>query len=263
MNHLFDRWAEVSRGLRNPLLLFDYDGTLTPIVSRPELAVLSTEMKELLMLASKRYRLGIISGRSLHDVRKFVGLRGIYYAGNHGFEVRGPGVNLVKSEAREVRPFLSELCRKLRKELAPIRGVLIEDKGLTVSLHYRLVPREDVGKVKKTLRETAEPYLRSGHLRITHGKKVLEIRPNIDWDKGKAVLWLWRVLDPKRELKPVYVGDDRTDEDAFIALKEKGITILVSRRWKNSAAKFFVRNVSEVGEFIRRLLQARPPTTAK
>ena len=255
MEYLFDHWGEVERALApGALLLLDYDGTLTPIVERPELAILSPDMKELLKGVSRRYTLGIISGRSLADVNGLVGLEGIYYAGNHGFEISGPRVELVKPEAERVRPILAKLCEELREKLGDIKGAIVEDKGSTVSVHYRLVAEEEFEHLKNNFEKAVGPHIDSGVVKVTHGKKVFEIRPNVEWDKGKAVLWIAGVVDPKGELKPIYVGDDRTDEDAFLALKEKGITILVSEELIESNAKYFVKNVDEVKTFFERLI---------
>ncbi len=258
MEYLFDRWGDIERALApGAMLLLDYDGTLTPIVERPELAVLSPDMRELLKRASQHYTLGIISGRSLAGVKELVGLEGIYYAGNHGFEISGPGVKLVKPEAERARPILVKLCEELRSKLSNIKGAIVEDKGSTASVHYRLVAQEEFGRLKNIFEEAVKPHIDSGAVRVTHGKKVFEIRPNVEWDKGKAVLWISSVVDPKGELKPVYVGDDRTDEDAFSALREKGITILVSERPIESNAKYFVKNVGEVKVFFERLINLK------
>ncbi|KUO41121.1 MAG: hypothetical protein AVW05_02945 [Hadesarchaea archaeon DG-33] len=258
MEYLFNRWEEVERALASgALLLLDYDGTLTPIVERPELAILSPDMKELLKRVSQHYTLGIISGRSIADVKRLVGLEGIYYAGNHGFKIIGPGVELVKPEAERARPNLVKLCEELRKKLDNIKGAIVEDKGLTASVHYRLVAEEEFEYLKKIFEKVVGPHIDSGVVKITHGKKVFEIRPNVEWDKGKAVRWICGVVDPKRELKPIYVGDDQTDEDAFSALKEKGVTILVSEEPIESNAKYFVKNVDEVKTFFEKLINMR------
>lgn len=258
MEYLFDHFGEVEKVLApGALLLLDYDGTLTPIVARPELAILSPEMRELLKRVSGRFTLGIVSGRPLDDVKGLVGLDGIYYAGNHGFEISGPGVELVKPEAKRIRPVLIKLCEELREKLSNIKGAIVEDKGATASVHYRLVTEKEFERLKNIFEEAVRPHKNSGVVRITHGKKVFEIRPNVDWDKGKTVLWLSGVLDPKGERTQLYIGDDRTDEDAFSALREKGVTILVSEKPIKSNAKYFVKNVDEVKRFFERLINLK------
>lgn len=254
MKHLLSQLRGLDKSLqRRAILLFDYDGTLTPIVERPELAVLSPDMRRLLERLAQRHTVAIISGRSLVDIKKLVGLKGIYYAGNHGFEISGPMVRLVRPGTKRVRPTIAKLCEELRKKLNQIGGVIVEDKGLTASIHYRLVARGELGRMKRILGQIVKPHVGSGVIRITRGKKVFEIRPNIEWDKGKAVLWIINVIDPKGMLTPFYMGDDQTDESAFLALKNRGVTVLISEKQKKSHAKFFLKNVGEVKILLERL----------
>jgi trehalose 6-phosphate phosphatase len=142
----------------------------------------------------------------------------------------------------------------LRSELDNIDGVIIEDKGLTASVHYRIVAPEKLGELKRIFTEITKPYVMAGQIKIGRGKKVLEIRPNIDWDKGKAVLWIIDALNPGGEVLPIYIGDDKTDEDAFRALGGKGITILVSNTPRKSNAEYFLRDVNEVKLFLEKLI---------
>ena len=239
------------------LLLLDFDGTLAPVARRPELATLSRDTRRLLRALARRYKVGVISGRPLVDIKRLVGLRELYYSGNHGFEISGAGIQLVKPQAKRARPLITKLCGELSGELGNIKGVIIENKELTASVHYRLVEQGKIKNMRKILERTAKPYIDSGAVKVAHGKKVFEIMPNIDWDKGKAVLWIMNVVDPEGKLVPVYIGDDRTDEDAFLALKKRGITILVSEKPKKSHAKFFLRNVNEVRMFLRALLKMK------
>lgn len=256
MKHLLDQLQKLRKNLRTgAILLLDYDGTIVPIAKRPELALLPQDTKKLLKSLSNRFKVVIISGRSLSSVKGLVGLRGVYYVGNHGFEINGPNVNVVKQEAKRTRPVISDICRKLREKIGKIEGVVLEDKKLTASVHYRLVTGEKLGNFKKIFEGMIKPYVKLGKIRVTEGKKVFEIRPNIEWDKGKAALWIINMVDPKKELTPVYIGDDQTDEDAFFALKDRGITILVSEEPKKSHAKFFLRNVGEVKIFLGKMAQ--------
>lgn len=254
MKHVFSVLKHVKNSIgSSALLLFDFDGTLTPITGRPDLASLSQDTWELLKVLAHRYKVGVISGRSLAVIKKMVGLKGIYYSGNHGFEISGPGIERVRLQAKSVRPLITKICRRLHDELDGIRGIVIEDKGLTASLHYRLVAEREVKRMKKIFWKIVNPHVNSGAVRASHGKKVFEILPNVDWDKGKAVLWIMDVVDPNGKLTPVYIGDDRTDEDAFLALRKRGITILVSERPKRSRAKFYLKSVDEVKEFLGEL----------
>lgn len=254
MEHLLGQPQRLDESLqKGAILLFDYDGTLTPIVKRPELAVLPPDMRELLKSLIKRFKVAIISGRSLADVKRLVGLKNIYYAGNHGFEISGPKTRLVRPAAKRARPTIAKICMELRRELAQIKGTVVEDKVLTASVHYRLVARRELRRLKNIFEKTIEPYINSGEIKVTSGKKVFEVRPNIEWDKGKAVLWIIDAIDPKKKFTPVYIGDDQTDEDAFFVLKNRGITVLVSKRRKKSHAKFYLKNIGEVKTFLRKL----------
>ena len=256
MKHFLGQLQKFQKNLRMGAILFlDYDGTIVPIAKRPELALLPQDTKKLLNSLTSKFKVVVISGRALSSVKKLVGLRDIYYVGNHGFEINGPNVKVVKQEAKHTRPVISDICRKLCKKTGKIEGVVIEDKELTASIHYRLVVKEKLENFKKIFESAVAPHVRLGKIRVTKGKKVFEIRPNIKWDKGKAALWIINVVDPKKKLTPIYMGDDQTDEDAFFALKDRGITILVSRKPKKSHAKFFLRNVSEVKIFLNKMAQ--------
>ncbi len=242
----------------NLLLLLDYDGTLTPIVERPQDAVLSEDMRKVLVELSRIYLIGIISGRSLADIKKMVGIDGIYYSGNHGFELSGPSVELTKEEARRARPTILKICSAMRARSARFEGMIVEDKGLTASIHYRMVAKEKVQELKELFNELVGPSIKDGTIRITQGKKVLEIRPNVDWDKGRAVEWIMNVVSKRKgKVYPVYVGDDITDEDAFLVLKGKGLTVLVAQEGGKSNAEYYLRNTEEVGRFLRKLIRSK------
>lgn len=254
MIHILKCLDSFSKNIRDGFfLLLDYDGTLTPIMERPELAILHLDMKKLLKRLASQFKVAIISGRSLSDLKKLVALTGIYYMGNHGLEINGPSVEFVLPGAKRTRPIISKLCNKLRKELKHIHGAIVDDKELTVSVHYRLVPRKELRALKSIFEEVVGPHVASGFIMVTKGKKVFEVRPNVDWGKGKAALWIINLIDPMGKLTPIYIGDDKTDEDAFLAIKDRGITILVSGKRKKSHAKFFLRDESEVKTFFKKL----------
>ncbi|MFH1576472.1 MAG: trehalose-phosphatase [Candidatus Margulisiibacteriota bacterium] len=233
--------------MKNLLLFLDYDGTLTPIVKKPHLAKLSKARQAKLRKISTtpHIRVVVISGRKLADLKKLVGIPGIFYAGNHGFEISGPKTSLVHPKAKAAKPIIAKIKKELTKELKGIKGTLVEDKTLTLSLHYRLVKAAALPKVKKIFSQVTEPYLKSKKIRITEGKKVLEVRPNIDWDKGKAVLWFLEKKFKGKRVFPIFIGDDTTDEDAFIALKDKGSTFRVGRS-ETTHAKHIIKDVDQV-----------------
>lgn len=253
MRHALTCWSEIE-GKMKPWgkvgLLMDYDGTLTPIVGRPDQARLNPEARKLLeaLVNHRRFVVAIVTGRSLKDILHLVDIPGVYYMGNHGLETEGPDLSFLHPDACKVAPTIKALCRELRSKLA-VRGIVVEDKGLTASMHYRLASKERAKKAKRILRGLVK--LRE-NIKLTQGKKVLEVRPNLTWDKGEGVSWLLKALGG--DILPIYMGDDKTDEDAFLRLKQ-GLTILVSSRRKKSNAKYYLKSVGEVHRFLRKLVE--------
>lgn len=241
--------SEVSKASRIYVFL-DYDGTLTPIVDDPKDALLQEKFRRLLGILASRQGciLSIVSGRRLDVLKKMVKLPGIYYVGNHGFEIEGPRINFVHPRARELSRELRLTSNAISTQLKGISTVL-EDKGLTLSVHYRNTPPSDVNRLLRTVRSVVSER---GKLKLVYDKKVVEIWPRINWDKGMAVRLIMKTLG--RGL-PIYIGDDRTDEDAFVRIKS-GITILVSRRRQRSNAKYYLKNVDDVYKFLSLLLVA-------
>jgi len=263
MQYLFDAWNKVSQRLKSEkhvLLLCDYDGTLIPIVDRPELAILPQDTRRLLQKLAKdhRYTVGIISGRALSDLKGRVSVDGIVYAGNHGLEIEGLGSNFLDPIAEEMRPFLQLLNQALSATFRGIKGVLVENKGLTLSVHYRSVDDTEEGKVRDAFEKVTNPLHVTGKIKITHGKKVYEIRPPVDWDKGKAIGWLiakYKETRWKGGALPVYLGDDLTDEDGFKVIEgNNGISIFVGEEKYQSVARYFLKSPDEVAEFLTMLV---------
>lgn len=260
MEHLFFAWGRVSRRIieaRRVMLLLDYDGTLTPIVERPEDAVLTEEARALIEAAShlRRFTIGIISGRAMNDLKERVRVMGIIYAGNHGLEIEGPGVRFIEPLAQEVRPLLRMIHRVLSHALSPIKGVRVEDKGLSLSVHYRQVQDSAIGEVGSIFRRTLAIAHSLGKVRTTEGKKVYEVRPPVEWDKGKAIeLLVDRAGDrhSKGGLIPMFLGDDVTDEDGFRAVdKLGGISVYVGDEPDNSRAAYYLKSPDEVASFLK------------
>lgn len=245
--NFFDHLNTVAELFRNktPIIFLDYDGTLTPIVATPDLAVISDDMRETVRRLAQRYKVSIVSGRATDDVRSKVRIDGIFYAGSHGFEIRQPdGQTEINQEARAIRSEIDEVHKKLSGRVKNIQGALIENVKYTISAHYRLVSEKDFPKIEAAVDGVLTEH---PNLRKTHGKKVFEIRPRIDWHKGKAVHWILKVLDysPQSHV-PVYIGDDTTDEDAFREIKKYGLGILVAEVPRPSEAKYMIGNAGEV-----------------
>jgi trehalose-phosphatase len=235
-------------GDRSLAIFLDYDGTLTPIVSHPEKAFLSDSTRQTLRALAMQEPVAILSGRELEDVRKRVAIDGIVYAGSHGFDIVGPR-QLRRQEAIEFLPALDLAEKELREKLAGIAGALIERKRFSIAAHYRKVNESDFPILERVVSEVAELHR---ELRRMEGKKVYELLPCTDWDKGKAVLWLLENLGLEHgKVRPIYIGDDRTDEDAFRALAQCGAGIFVSEQPRPTAASYSLKDPTEVERFLR------------
>ena len=241
-----------------PFIFFflDYDGTLVPIKKRPSLATLPNTTRELLKtLSSKSWaELYIVSGRILKDVEGLVGLKSIGYVGNHGFELKAKGLKYINNKAEASKKAIAEFYGKLKRHLN-IKGLITENKFYTLSIHYRLVKDKSlVEMLLKKIYNIAELY--KGKIRLTKGKKVLEIRPNLNWNKGSMVNWILRHSRIKNVL-PIFIGDDRTDEDAFRVLRKKGIGILVSNKKRPTYAGIRLKNPQEVHKLLKETLRVK------
>jgi len=259
MKHLFKDWGYVQDKIRQAQILFlflDYDGTLTPIVSRPELALCPPEVKRHLeeLRDLRGVHLAIISGRSLEDLRGKVEVPGIFYVGNHGLEIEnseGRHKKILSSvRAREIK----RITRNLQNALKEIHGILFEEKGPILSVHYRNVPQKLLALIPQVMEEELRQW--RDRWKIASGKMVLEIQPKIDFNKGKAVREILNPF-PSQGLLPIYLGDDQTDEDAFRVLKGQGISVFIGPGRLPSKADFFLRNPGEVQEFLFRCLETR------
>ena len=259
MKYLFKDWKNIQDRMKRAqtlLLFLDYDGTLTPIVSRPELALCPTDVKKHL----ERLRdlpgvyVAIISGRSREDVREKVGVSGISYVGNYGLEIENPAGRYkdILSSARKSE--LKRITRNLKNSFKEIPGLLFEEKGPILSVHYRRVPKKFSVKISQTIEREIQRW--GNHWKITQGKMVLEIQPNVDFHKGKAVREILTVF-PSQGLLPIYLGDDQTDEDAFRVLKAIGVSVFIGPGRFPSEADYFLRNPGEVQEFLSRCQEAR------
>ncbi len=265
MEHLLSVWPETGKQFRDArqiLLLTDYDGTLTPIVEGPEMANLSENTRRLLRsLARQRgFTLGIVSGRALADLKERVGISDIIYAGNHGLEIEGPGISFVNPVAEELRPILRVMHYVLSRALATVRGVFVEDKGLSLSVHYRLAEEGRAEDVERIIKEVVGGAEATGQAKITSGKKVYEVRPAVTWDKGKAIKLLMKKYGKggrKSGLLPIYIGDDQTDEDAFRVIESygTGISVFVGEEGQRSIARYFLKSPDEVASFLIIILE--------
>lgn len=233
-------------------MFLDYDGTLTPVRARPQDAVLGESTRRAVRALAERCFVAIVTGRGLADVRSLVELPELIFAANHGFEIAGPDLGF------EVDPSLRSTFAALRPEVDAlvegIEGVVVEHKGLSIAIHFRLAPPERVPAIEAGVDRlvAAHPELRKGT-----GKAVVELRPARGWHKGAAVRWLCDHLARSGPRPvPLVLGDDRTDEDALAAVREDGVGIVVGRPQWETAARYELRDTEAARTLLERLADA-------
>eukprot|EP00658_Telonema_sp_P-2_P023179 TRINITY_DN19282_c0_g1_i6.p1 TRINITY_DN19282_c0_g1~~TRINITY_DN19282_c0_g1_i6.p1 ORF type:complete len:672 (+),score=180.90 TRINITY_DN19282_c0_g1_i6:105-2120(+) len=271
LRNALDSFDQIRAFCRNKQVAFflDYDGTLTPIVSSPELATLSEEAREVVRRLAQMYPTAIVTGRTKATAHGFVQIDDLWYAGSHGFDI-GRGAtdseNFGYSVASSYQPALLDAQQVLQKMLAEIGGMLIEDNTFSISVHYRNVSESDRPLVEAAVQEvlSTRPMLR-----MTNGKMVYELRPSVDWHKGKAVEWLLHVIRqdyPGTEIVPIYIGDDVTDEDAFRVLGPLGgIGVFVGEQpsASDTEALYYVEDPVQVKELLHNFVKKVPGSPAK
>ncbi len=251
-------WKRIESRLRSggQLALFlDYDGTLTAIRKTPDKAILSRTAHRVLkeLARMETIRLTIVTGRSMSSIRKLVRTGDIAYAANHGFHILLDGKEWIHPGIAVFSGLLSGLHREIRTVLERYPGAIIEDKKMTLSVHYRNLRNALVPSLRRNVHAVVRSF--DPTLVITHGKKVMEIRPPVPWDKGRAVLMMLRERAVFRKPLVVYAGDDATDEDAFRSLRNSAITIKVGRE-RPTHARYYLKDTAEVLRFLRCLLTA-------
>jgi trehalose-phosphatase len=254
-------WVEGWLGAcpRGVAIFLDYDGTLTPIVSRPELATLSGAMRETIRRVAARFPVSVVSGRDIAVVAELVGIPELGYVGSHGLDIAGPpGSDLRKEVAID---FLSELDQaeaEVRARTGGIGGVIVERKRFSLSTHVRLVTPGERSRVELTVDEVQQAH---PSLRREGGKMLLELRPDIDWDKGTAVRWLLDGLGLDLSAA-LFIGDDLTDETVFRVLAGRGQSVVVAESDRPTAANLRVRDPGEVQILLEHLSVAVPASGA-
>jgi trehalose-phosphatase len=255
---VLEHMEDLKKRLRNkrPVVFIDYDGTLTPIVDRPERADLPAETRRVLRVLSDKCPVAIVSGRDLADVRNRVAVEKIHYAGSHGFEIAGPDGQIELQQGRDCLPSLDQAEKALRQGLASIPCCQIERKRFAIAVHFRRAAADQFAGIAAVVNEVAAGYR---DLRRTGGKMILELRPAADWDKGRALQWILRQWQlGGKDVLPLYLGDDLTDEDAFRCLRRTGVAILVRDEVRPTAAHYAVENPDEVQRFLQELAVLLP-----
>lgn len=239
------------RTRKDLLVMLDYDGTLVPIARRPGLARLSPARKRLLarLCRAPGVCVAAVTGRSLPDIRKLLSVPGLILAANHGFEIRA-GKKTFHPRGVGCRRNMERLAEAMSAALGFVPGAIVEPKGFSVAVHYRLSPRGRWGEIERAVRRISLPYRRRFGWMVTSGKRLWEVRPALHWNKGDVALWLWKRFAPGAAA--IYVGDDETDEDAFRALRGSGLTVAVGR--PRSAALCAARDVRDVWRFLREIV---------
>jgi trehalose-phosphatase len=229
-----------SKSDRKIALFLDFDGTLVPIQKNPMQCFLSEKTKRQLSLlaGSNCCYLTVLSGRSLSDIKRRIGIRKIYYGGNHGLDISGPNLRYTHPKALTSKLAIEHITRRLKKAITNIEGAWLENKKFSVSLHFRSVRKENIPLIKKVFHAVVNEFMEEKRLNVIKGKKVIELTPNVPWNKGSAVLWILKQL--KDKCMPIYIGDDQTDETAFKALSGKGFTIRVGKS-KKTAANYYLK----------------------
>lgn len=242
--------GEIARRIdRAPYLALavGFDGTLAPLLEQPAGGRLTPRLQQALrVLASlPTVTTMIFSGRERADLQERIGIPGLYYAGNHGLEISGAGVLFIEPTASERCATLHTLASTLTEQVRHLQGVVVEDKGLTLTVHYRDLSSERHEELRRivhsTLAGSNHPFV------LTTGDAVYDIRPRVYWNKGDAVRWLLKNLERESALV-LYLGDDATDEDAFTVLADD-ITIRVDGG-AETTAQFELDNFAEVEEFL-------------
>lgn len=242
---------------RRPALFLDFDGTLSPIVERPEDARLAPGLEAVLRRLAAKVPVAVVSGRDRADVERKVGLEGIAYAGSHGHDTRTASGRRLPSVVDEgALEALAEAARQLERDLAGVPGARVERKQAALAVHWREVAAARVGEVEAAARRADDAH---PDLRLRRGRRIFELVPAVDWDKGRAVDWLLDHLELDRDaVLPIYLGDDVTDEDAFARIAPEGLGILVGdleerEGDRDTAATLRLADPAAVGTFLERL----------
>ncbi|KAG4995484.1 hypothetical protein JHK86_032311 [Glycine max] len=263
---MFDQIIDASKG-KQIVMFLDYDGTLSPIVDDPDRAFMSDSMRKTVRKLARCFPTAIVTGRCKDKVYNFVRLAELYYAGSHGMDIKGPTRSskynkdskaeaILCQPASDFLPMIDEVYQQLVEKTKSTPGALVENNKFCLSVHFRCVDEKKWSELARQVKSVLKEYPK---LRLTQGRKVLEIRPTIKWDKGKALEFLLESLGLANcsDVFPVYIGDDRSDEDAFKKLRDRGqgFGILVSKFPKDTSASYSLQEPNEVMNFLQRLAE--------
>jgi trehalose 6-phosphate phosphatase len=252
------RLSEAVTDAAHLLLGLDFDGTLSPIADNPEHVEMPAQTRQTILALARRpdTTVAILSGRERSDLAARVRIPNVVYSGNHGLEISGPGFIFIEPAAAAGHETLRALAQKLTSRLRYLPGVFLEDKGLTLSVHYRQAPAaaEEIRHVlDAALKAAASPF------GAIQGNMVFEIRPRIDWNKSSALRWI-KDQYLKKDCLTLYLGDDVSEDESFDQLPD-AITIKVGPG-PDASAQYRVESPDEVRHFLQWLVDRRSLQTA-
>ena len=235
---------------REQVVFINYEVVLSEFFPDPGAATLSDEVAEALERMARVSRVVVLTGRDVADIRERVGIPSIWYAGSHGLELAGPDGSYRENEtAAAAVPVLADVAAELRDSLQHVPGVRIEHRRFAVAVHYGEVASEHVGAVVATTHRVRQRR----DLRVAHGRMLVELRPDVDWDSGTALAWIRSHIDESKSLVPTYLGGDPADEEAFDAVQFGGIGIAVRHdgdRDRRTAARFALDSPDQLREVL-------------
>jgi len=246
------------------IVFLDFDGTLVEIAPTPTDVLLSEPRKRWLkdFLSCPQCSIGVVSGRPVDELKRLIGLEQIFYVGCHGLEWAAPDGNFHMSwPDRVVVDALSSLRDEMCRVMAHSDGIILEDKGVALALHYRRAERDTALAAREEFVRAVHRYQQQGiKLELLVGKEVIEAKPT-GTTKGDAITQI--LARYVSTALPIYIGDDLTDETAFDAIAEIGIAILVAEMPRETAAARILKNPTEVYVFLRcltRMMEMRERT---
>lgn len=254
-DHLYSIYNKIDKA--DEILLFlDYDGTLVSFKKRPQDVITPDKVKSVLhhLTQNPIFNIFIISGRTLHEIKKLIDIKGLSFAALHGLQIElSNGKNFFWEEAKNIRPLLKKLKTILLYEFKDDKEVFIEDKEFTLAFHYRMLSKDKIKEAVEKFSNKVKKINNNNLLEIIYGAKVVETRPQ-GWHKGKAVELILKNISEYKNPLPIYIGDDITDEDAFEHLRKEGITIFVTHDSnRKTAAHYWLKNPDEVLKFLQTL----------
>lgn len=262
---LWSNWSSVRERLiaaKQLLLFLDYDGTLVALADHPAEAKITPRTRDLLQRLANQpgVYVTLLSGRSLSDLRNIVEISKAWYIGNHGLELEASLLHHVNPLAWTHQSLLQEIAQQLKRALSSVPGAWLEDKTLTLSVHYRCVPETDWMHVKNIFYQILRHYQEKHQVYVTSGKSVFEVRPPVRWNEGMIINWLLTrqlALSGEESSLAIYLGDDLADEDTFAMLKPRGVTVAVGPSTPLTQAQYYVKTPSDVQRLLRLILGIR------